>query len=295
MIAMNRVCAVVITFHPQPDTLMNLATLRPQVEGLVVVDNGSGAEAIASLRAASQALIFTLIENGQNLGIATGLNIGVQWAKSHGYDFVGLFDQDSTVTDGFMEKMVSMYQAHSRRDSIALIGAGYKHRVTGECPAPRFLARDGGPIEVMTSGTFMPTRIFDACGYFEDDLFIDLVDYEYCFRVRRAGYIALCCHEALLLHAAGSPARVKLLGKTILTFSNHGAGRWYYITRNSFLLLGIYGKQFPQWAIATVFQLFIKAPMKILLVKGNRLKKICNMILGAMDGLRGRTGYRVKL
>jgi rhamnosyltransferase len=291
----HSVCAIVVTYHPHPDMVGNMAIILSQTEAMVVVDNGSTDSELEILRDASRVLGFELIENGQNLGIAAGLNLGVHWAKSRGFPFVALFDQDSTVTDGFIGKMVSMYENHPRRTRVGLIGAGYRHKVTGECPPPRLLAKDGGPVEIMTSGSFLPTGIFDDCGYFQEDLFIDSVDYEYCFRLREAGFIALHCPEALLLHAAGSPVQVELFGRTIITFSNHSAGRWYYITRNSCFLLSRYGRQFPRWAMATIVLLFIKAPIKVLLVKEERWKKIRNMVLGAIDAGRGRMGYRVKL
>ena len=71
----NQVCAVIVTFRPRAEDLGNLARVRPQVEDLVVVDNGSPGEELLLLRAASRELNFALIENGQNLGIAAALNI----------------------------------------------------------------------------------------------------------------------------------------------------------------------------------------------------------------------------
>ncbi len=75
-------CAVIVTFHPPPAVLENLAKVRFQVEGLVVVDNGSSSLSLAPFRAAMCEMKFTLIENGANLGIAAALNIGVRWARS---------------------------------------------------------------------------------------------------------------------------------------------------------------------------------------------------------------------
>jgi rhamnosyltransferase len=291
----NSVCAIVVTYHPLPQMLENIAEILGQTSGMVVVDNGSTESEIEPLRDASNTLGFELIENGRNLGIATGLNLGVLRAKAKGYRFVALFDQDSTVMDGFIEKMLSMYENHPSRERIGLIGSGYIHKLTGECPTPRLLAKDGGPVAIMTSGSFLPVRIFDACGYFQEELFIDLVDYEFCFRLRKTGYITLHCPEALLFHASGSPIQIELFGKPILTFSDHSAGRWYYISRNSFVLLKRYGRQFPQWAIATMTLIFIKAPVKILLVRGDRWKKLRNMALGAIDAFQGKTGYRAAL
>ena len=39
--AQNGVCAVIVAFRPRVEDLGNLADVRPQVQDLVVVDNGS--------------------------------------------------------------------------------------------------------------------------------------------------------------------------------------------------------------------------------------------------------------
>ncbi len=61
----NAVCAVIVTFRPRAQDFANLARIRPQVEKLVVVDNGSSDQALQQLHMASQELNYALIENGR--------------------------------------------------------------------------------------------------------------------------------------------------------------------------------------------------------------------------------------
>src|SRR5277367_3725788 len=112
----NSVCAVIITFRPPPVVPGNLAKARPQVHGMVVVDNGSSPEALAAVTATCRELDAHLIENRVNLGIAAALNVGVQWARSQGYRWVALFDQDSTLSDGFIATMLHEYQTNPLRE-----------------------------------------------------------------------------------------------------------------------------------------------------------------------------------
>ena len=97
---MNRdpVCAVIVTYHPRAEMVTNLSTTHAQVQGMVVVDNGSSPEELAPLQQAASHVGFELIENGENLGIAEGLNRGIASAKAQGFSWVVLFDQDSRVT-----------------------------------------------------------------------------------------------------------------------------------------------------------------------------------------------------
>ena len=47
----ERSSAIVVTFHPRPEYLQNLAKIRTQVDVLVVVDNGSSSEQLQIGRA----------------------------------------------------------------------------------------------------------------------------------------------------------------------------------------------------------------------------------------------------
>src|ERR1700761_1113736 len=76
----ERTSAVVVTYEPGPELVDNLTMLWPQVDTLIVVDNGSSPPRREVLGAAVSTLGLELIENGSNLGIATALNYGVQRA-----------------------------------------------------------------------------------------------------------------------------------------------------------------------------------------------------------------------
>ena len=55
------VCAVIVTYHPDTPMVDHLSEVVAQVQGLIVVDNGSTAEELEPLRAASRNLNFQLI------------------------------------------------------------------------------------------------------------------------------------------------------------------------------------------------------------------------------------------
>ena len=199
------VCAVIVTHHPSAEMLANLSHVLAQVEGLVVVDNGSNTVELGPLRAASSALGFHLIENGENLGIAEALNQGVCWAKSQGYPWLILFDQDSAITHRFVEQMFAAWRTHPDCERVASIHPRYVDPKTGiEGDVPR--ANDDSPLFPMTSGSLLPAWIFDKIGSFASEYFIDLVDWEYCFRIRAAGFLVADSRQAKLLHSPGNPS-----------------------------------------------------------------------------------------
>src|SRR5690348_12510807 len=115
------VCAVIVTYHPTAGMLENMRSVLTQAQSLVVVDNGSTPDEVKALRHASQAFGFQLIENSSNLGVGEALNQGVRLAKSQGYPWVILFDQDSRITDGFVRNMFATWEAHPERDRLASV------------------------------------------------------------------------------------------------------------------------------------------------------------------------------
>jgi len=284
----NQTCAVVITFHPDEEVFKNIEKLRGQVQALVVVDNGSLPESLTLLRRASVETQFHLIENGENLGIATALNIGIRWAEHNTYPWVILFDQDSTITDAFMETMLRAYETHPHRDSLAILVPRYVDQRLGS-PIPPILAKSGTLEAAMTSGSLMRISSFLQHGPLEDGLFIDAVDYEYSLRVRCNGYLISECPQAVLLHSPGTPKVHTLFGMYLFQTSNYTPIRRYYQMRNYTWIARRYWKKYPHFCLKLVISNMTNL-IKILFAEDRKWEKYCYSTVGILDGLRGRMG-----
>jgi rhamnosyltransferase len=266
----------------------NMSKVIAQVQGLVVVDNGSIPGELEALRSASQTLGFQLLENGENLGIAEALNQGVRFAKNKGYRWVILFDQDSAITDGFVGQMFAGWETHPDRQRVASIHPRYVDPQTGAEPLVR-RASDGSPIIYGTSGALMPAWIFDRIGEFASEYFIDCVDYEYCFRIRAAGYLIADSGKAVLLHSAGCGSRrLSFLGFSFRP-THHNAMRRYYMSRNRIAICRRYLRVFPRWVLPFMYDC-LRETIKCFLGERDRLRKFRNFLLGTWDGLTGRMG-----
>ncbi len=288
----REICAVVITFGPTAAVLENLVKVRPQVGGLVVVDNGSSADLLERFHRSAHDMQFTLIENGTNLGIAAALNIGIRWAKAQGYQYVALFDQDSAVTENFIEAMLAEYATHPLRDKVAVVTPSQVERSTGRSRTHRF-ARDGGPLVAITSGSLMPIEIFGRCGWFEEELIIDCVDHEFCLRARSLGYTIAECRRAVLIVAVGSASTHHVLGMTIST-RHYSARRRYYMTRNRMLMIRRFWRVQPAWCCRTL-QDMLQDTIKVTLIEKESWSKMRNTVRGLYDAALGRMGMLVKL
>lgn len=289
----NGVCAVIVTFRPSPVVAANIARIRCQVQGLVVVDNASPPEALAPILAASRELDCELIRNGANLGIAAALNIGVKWAKSQGHSFVALFDQDSGITEGFMTSMLQEYESNPLRETIAIVTPKHLEHETGDWERPA-MAEDGTPLTAITSGSLMPLGIFDRCGWFEEDLIIDRVDDEYCLRARSMGYTIALCSDAVLHHSIGSPRMHSFLGIRQVKATHHSAKRYYYLTRNRIVMVKRYWRKYPRWSYLTARSV-VRDLIVNFVVEDDRWQKLGTTLRGVVDGLVGRMGMVIQL
>jgi rhamnosyltransferase len=287
------VCAVVVTYHPDAAVLENLSAIRPQVQGLLVVDNGSSEERRNHLRRGAREVGFTLIENEDNLGIATALNIGAKWAQSEGYTWLALFDQDSTAPPDFIDTMCRAYDTNRRRDRVALLVPRYIDSRLGT-PLPPIYADNGSLQVAMTSGSLMPIAIFSQEGWFEESLFIDGVDYEYCLRLRSNGYSVEECTEAVLLHAPANFTEYRVNGSRLFVTSNYSAERRYYRDRNKIWMMRKYCTRYPAFILSALAG-SLKDCVKILLAETDKRRKVFHMALGVRDGLLGRMGKTVQL
>ena len=289
----NGVCAVIVTFRPQAQDLENLAKVRSQVEDLVVVDNGSPEEKLGLLRTASRGLSFTLLENNDNLGIGAALNRGVRWAEENGSKWVALFDQDSTVTDGFIPQMLADFEYYASQRDILLLVPRYKDPKSG---AERVcgLDDDGGPFVTITSGSMLPIDAFEKCGYFNEELFIYTVDDEYSLRLRSNGYSIALSSRAVLLHASGTPSYYSIFGKGLFCTTNYRPGVRYYISRNRIWMTRKYGSRYPRWARGALRASVIDM-LKLAIAEKARWAKLKMVLVGFRDGALGRMGKTIEL
>ncbi|WP_213803454.1 glycosyltransferase family 2 protein [Granulicella sp. dw_53] len=288
----NRVCAVVVTFHPRANDIQNLEKLRSQVEALVVVDNGSSEEDLGILRATSQTLNIVFIENGSNLGIAAALNTGVRWAVAHGQAWVLLLDQDSIVTDGFIVSMLKDFEALENRSNVMQIIPRYQDRETGD-EESIVIGPDGGPFITRTSGSLFPMKAFANCGFFTEELFIYCVDDDFSLRLRSMGFSIAQSKNAILFHNSGKPSQISFLGKTFTT-RNYRPEVQYYWARNRVWLARKYGLRYPQLFFSSLRSL-CGVPLKIVMGEKSPILKIRMFAKGILHGLLGKTGHRVSI
>ena len=72
----------------------------------------------------------------------------------------------------------------------------------------------------MASGSFIPRQTLEEVGLMREEFWIDYIDYEFSFRVRKRGLRILGVGGARLNHRLGIANYLKILGK-VLSFQVH--------------------------------------------------------------------------
>ncbi len=298
--AANRppLCGVVVAYHPSGDAVENLRAMVRECGSVVVVDNGSTEEALAPLAGVAGATILRL---GANLGIATALNRGAEWARARGFGWCVAFDQDSRPVPGMI---AAMWETHRRYPQAAIVAptireahanpAGYcwviPHSwIKGGFRRVRCAGADlDGVTMAISSGTLFELETWSKLGGFDEALFIDYVDVDYCLRVLRAGRRIVVSAGAVLDHRLGNRWRVRFLGREIRPMG-HAAFRHYYIARNRCRLWKRHALAVQHWAL---FDLCFAGynTLRVLGFEPDKMRKLRAMIVGTWDGLRGRSG-----
>jgi len=285
------ICAIVVSYNPSPSLLENVAALASQVDEVVVVDNGSSSESRDILAQLDGIPGCRLICNADNLGIAAALNAGVRYALTIGYDWIATFDQDSTVTDGYIHSLIDAWEECPFRDQVALVSPRYRDRKTGLISSYDRKKSQGKSAEVqttMTSGNIVRADAFERAGFFDESFFMDCVDHEFCLRLRRNGYRIVESRDSILLHSLGDMTLHRLLGRQFKVY-NHLPFRRYYNVRNRIVIYRRYLFRFPAWIFHDLFNLCREIAGIVLFEKDSALK-LSAVCRGAFDGIAGKTG-----
>ncbi|MGZ5078691.1 MAG: glycosyltransferase family 2 protein [Usitatibacter sp.] len=300
--AAQRVSSITVAFNPDPERLAaQIQALRGQVGEIILVDNSSDPP-VGKLLGELAGPGLQLIALEENMGVAAGFNVGVRQARSRGAEFVLLLDHDSVPTPGMVDLLVAGYErcaALPAGASVAAVGPRINDlRDQREYPfiqmgwmSNRHVRCTGAEDDLVacdfliSSGSLIPVRSFATVGEFDEALFIDSVDLEWCCRARARHFALYGVCTARLDHQLGDERRVFLRAIKLVV---HSPERIYYMTRNRLLL---YQRAYMplKWKVKDLLRFLAKFAATVLLVRPRR--ENARMTLWAIrDALAGRGG-----
>lgn len=297
---MSTVPGVVVTYQPDNDIGARLAAIAREADPLILIDNSANPPVADRLRELAGSLGAHFIASEGNLGLAAALNRAFVLLAERGCIRAITFDQDSTPQPGFAAALAALAESNPR---TAVVGANWidegrpnfpsRHLRRHPCCSVGF-QRDaattdlGGVTCVITSGALFDLPTWRRLAGFDETLFLDLVDTDYCLRARQAGYDIQVAAGAHLRHRRGNKQPVRRFGRTWWPAFMPPL-RLRYLFRNRMRLLRRHALQVPHWA---AFELFYatKVLAEILFLEEQKVAKVAACARGCFDGLRGRTG-----
>lgn len=283
---------MVVTYHPLPEYADNILALAEQVQRVLVVDNGSDAASLSAVRDAVASINGILIPLGRNLGIGAALNAGLRYAQEHGFSWLATFDQDSRVTAGMIATMLDTLDGYADPEHVTIITPRHVDQGLNKTIQDRASGDTGQRWRLLTttltSGNLVRVQPALAAGGFDENLFIDYVDHEFCLRLHRLGQQVLEASNATLLHALGHMQWHRFLGAKVAVV-NQPSVRRYYISRNRFIVWRAYWRTAPLWVLRDVRR-FVSETLLIVLYEEDVRRKLNMTLKGLKDGLTGVRG-----
>ena len=283
-----KLAGCVILYNPDNDVIRNVTSYIDHIECLYVVDNKNGDKIINKLQAKYSEKIIP-VRHLENMGIAYSLNEVTNLAKKK-YDLLLTMDQDSC----FYRDSMKVYKSElAKFDWDETLGIG---------PAIvnyDFVDKDStevkweGIIRLITSGNVISLKNAIKIGGFNEQLFIDEVDYDFCYKgVARGLKMYMNLSGVYLLHSLGNTFTRNVLGHTFYIM-NHNKIRKYYIFRNRLVVAKSYWKVM---GLGDTWKQYLKSNMRlvfdVIFFENDKIGKMKYMTLGLCDFIIGKLGKR---
>lgn len=242
---MQKVAGVVIIFYPDTTALLShIGSYLNFTEVLYVIDNTddfqlqkTNEEKLANLGNN----IFYISNNG-NKGIGLSLNKAAYLARQKGYKWLLTMDHDSWFSGDELSRYGYEFQKTFFNDpSVAVVAPNY-HKNPQESKKEEFEYVTA----VITSGSLVHLDAWEAVKGFNEFLFIDEVDHDFCYRVIINGYKVAKFKNIWIEHTIGNQEKAGYFGviarkKRVI----HSPFRLYFMVRNYLYVRKKYAKLYP--------------------------------------------------
>lgn len=282
--------AGIVSYNPEIERLKeNVFAIAPQVDQLLIFDNGS--KNVDEIENAFGSLA-EVMRSPENLGMAKALNRLCTAAEEGGATDVILLDQDSVAATNLVTG-----EAKHRGEGIGLVCALTVDRNHKSQDFDKTMVIDTK--RPITSGSMVNLAAWKAVGGYDERLFVDWVDDEFCDNLRSHGYRLLRTYETSILHelghqeyawsAPGGDDSGKAYVSRAYYRQNYPAWRWRDRARSQTITIHKYGWSRIGWEERYYF---LRATIgRILLLEGNKI--IC--FKAVFDGCRsGREAVKTK-
>lgn len=186
-----KIAAGIVLFNSNMERMQKcLSALFKQVDGIVVFDNVGNYQDFFDTYKNK----VTYLTEGRNMGISYALNRIMNQAINNGYEWVLTMDQDTIIPDNMLEEFCQY--PLSEKTAIICPQVIDKRRVYMH--ASEDIERYAKTDFCITSASCTNLEIWKSIGGFDENLFIDFVDNDYCKRLRLKGFEIVVCNRVVI-------------------------------------------------------------------------------------------------
>jgi len=290
---MSDIALIIVLYYPSEQEVNRICNIS-HYNICILVDNTPGSE---------NELIKSKIQEGggsieyiplkENRGIAAAQNVGIAAAREKNIEYVLFLDQDSQITVDFPGKLLDDYKKIvSFGLKIGAIGPLLINQRTGDYYKIKFYPSSIPEYElvsiIVSSGMLTSIENLNDIGEMDERLFIDYVDFEWCWRAQAKGYMIYMSKNVVMQHKIGIGNGRIFDHRIILS----RCFRYYYQYRNILWLCSLYYVPLS-WKVEKIFTrigfilyapFLFKHPWSIWR----------NMFRGIRDGIKSMENFKKK-
>ncbi len=221
-----QIAACSILYNPPPSVKHNILSYINVVQKIYLFDNSDSKISDSTLFAFESKVI--IINNWSNEGIAKNLNVACELAIKDGFEFLLLMDQDSFFDEASINEYFKCIEAFTEnKKEVSAFGINHETKsIESNCNYNKVK-------HLITSGSIINLNNYKNIGHFDENLFIDFVDTDYCFKSILKGYELIEIKNIFMNHQIGTIIEKRSIKNFKLSNrSIHSGVRLYYMLRN---------------------------------------------------------------
>ena len=237
----------------------------------------------------------------ENVGIARGNNIGAEFCRQRGFDYVLFMNNDTTHERDFLRMLVEA--AGPRTMTVPRILYAHDHRLISTHAGDfdwnlglfrnTYHGKPDGPAtrrrrELQTASfccLLAPTGVFDHVGPLDERFFMYYEETDFLRRALAAGYRLLYVPEAVVYHRESASS-----GGGWMTPFKH-----YYATRNRLYLVRKHARSPLRYALFTLYFWATRVPYVVRYVMNRDRAMLRALLLGMLHYYQGRMGRTLEV
>ena len=233
---MSETHALVTLYNPSEKEFNNCRILSQQVDTVILCDNSQ--ESHETVFQNEKNIIY--ITKNENLGLGAAFNVALK-NDTYGWkddDLIIFFDQDSQIGEGYIQALQDEYRKiETLIPNLGCLGPVFYNTSNGRTERPRQKKNNTDEkyevSNTITSSLMMRYGNLKRIDFWNEKVFLDLADWDLCWRMQKAGMVCCMTEKVVLHHSVGNGE--KKVGPIKLRVGQ--PFREYYQTRDALYLL----------------------------------------------------------